>query len=226
MQLKIHDRTWLDAVGTLDAHRAEVTSVVVHSKDGNVLTLQLAKAIAALPQLTSLEIDGAGMTEESLEALFANPGTTTLTTLCLLECDWAAQLEQRIAVAIAKAKFAARLTTLELAQIRLGDAGAHALAALLEHGTLKRLRVVHAALEDAGIAVLAASAPLRELDALFLSQNGIGNAGAAALTHALRPGRPAALHVSDSGLDDDALQALRSAVGESAWRDASAWWAP
>ena len=84
------------------------------------------------------------------------------------------------------------LTTLCIANMHLGDAGASALAAALDRGALPRLKMLdptHAAIGDAGLAALAPALRRRPaLEQLGLTGNTFGNEGLAAL---LAPWAPA-----------------------------------
>ena len=84
------------------------------------------------------------------------------------------------------------LTTLCIANMHLGDAGASALAAALDRGALPRLKMLdptHAAIGDAGLAALAPALRRRPaLEQLGLVGNTFGDEGLAAL---LAPSAPA-----------------------------------
>ena len=124
------------------------------------------------------------------------------------------------------------LTTLCIANMHLGDAGASALAAALDRGALPRLKMLdptHAAIGDAGLAALAPALRRRPaLEQLGLTGNTFGNEGLAALL-APAAGLKKLKHLDLSGtrindagcatlvaaLDGGALPAL--AYGEFGW---------
>jgi uncharacterized protein (TIGR02996 family) len=100
------------------------------------------------------------------------------------------------------------VTSLTVAESRLGDAGVALLAGSPHLGDLRVLNLAHCSVRDGGPAALAASAALAGLGALDLTRNHVGAAGLVGLTRCDAFPRLRRLRLGHNNIPDEALRVL------------------
>jgi len=126
------------------------------------------------PGLTDLDLSGARLTPDDVQALAARPELARLRTLTL---RWNAELAPAVSRDLLRSPHLGRLERLDLDSTGMGDAAAEAIAKCPALAGLRHLSLGSSRIGTPGVTALARSPHLRRLRTLHLSLHRIDDAG-------------------------------------------------